>query len=68
MPSSDRITSPLSLSAEQRRENSAALQDRMASVMARVAADPKQSRRVRAANARDAATARRMASAMRAQS
>lgn len=59
------FTSPLNASPDQRNANMAALQDRAASVMARVANDPKQSKRVRAANARDAETARKMAKAMR---
>lgn len=59
------FTHPSQLSAAQRREASAVLQDRMGSVMARVATDAKQSKSVRAANARDARTARAMARAMR---
>jgi hypothetical protein len=57
---------PSQLTAEQRKANSAALQDRMGAVMARVAADSSQSKRVRAANARDARTAQEMARRMRA--
>lgn len=59
------FVSPLSLSPEQRKANNAALQDRMASVMSRVANDKTQTANVRKANARDAKTARDMAKAMR---
>jgi hypothetical protein len=59
------FVSPLHASPAQRAEASAALQDRMASVMARVAADKGQSKAVRSANARDAKTAREMAAKMR---
>lgn len=60
------FVSPLHASTAQRAANSAALQDRIASVMARVAADKTQSAKVRSANARDAKTAREMAAKMRA--
>lgn len=59
------FTHPQDLTAEQRRENNAALQDRIANVMGRVGADPRQTKRVRNANTRDAATARQMAAKIR---
>ena len=57
--------SPLALTAEQRKANSAALQDRIANAMSRVASDRTQTARVRDANARDAKTARQMAKTIR---
>lgn len=56
---------PQDLTDKQRRENSAALHDRFASAMSRVAADPKNSKAVRAANTRDALSARAAAKACR---
>jgi hypothetical protein len=56
--------SPLAAAPEARRENLAAMHSRIAGAMARVAADPRQPKAVRAANARDAAAARRAASTL----
>jgi hypothetical protein len=49
---------PLDMSGDQRRAAMADVHTRAARATARVAADPKQSRRVRDANARDAVVAR----------
>ncbi len=49
---------PSQLTDEQRRQNLAAMHSRIAGVMSRVAADPKQSKRVRDANTRDAKAAK----------
>ena len=56
---------PAALSDEQRKANLAAMHGRIANAMSRVAADEKQSKRVRAANSRDAITARRAADSLR---
>ncbi len=56
---------PSQLTDEQRRANSAALQDRMANAMSRVAVSGK-TKTAREANARDARTARTMATKLRA--
>lgn len=58
-------TSPLTADPAARRRASADLQDRIARVMDRVAADKTQTKTVRQANTRDAKTARAMARAMR---
>lgn len=58
-------THPQDLTDEQRREGTAALHDRFASAMSRVAADPRNSKAVRAANSRDARVARAAAAKAR---
>jgi hypothetical protein len=58
------FVSPLSLTPEQRRENLAALNARVASATGRVAADRSQTAATRRAATRDNATARRIARAL----
>lgn len=55
------FVSPLDMSPDQRKANLAALNARMARATAKVAADTRQSRKVRDAALRDNATARRIA-------
>lgn len=60
------FVSPLYATADQRKAGLISLNDRMARVTAKVAADKTQPKAVRAANARDNATARRIATQLRA--